>query len=177
VTERLYRASRLDRVLWSFQLVIGILFVGAVVFGFLTGFAGGLPGVAPDSQPSATSAGDLPIGVVVGALFWVALLACYVASARASVRVTAGGIELTPYLGRRRAFRWSEVSDVSAHPTSPYFGGLYGGGSWIEIVIALQAGRVARLQATRRPMSQRASVDGIRDELAADLARSRDGGA
>jgi hypothetical protein len=105
MTPRTYRPSRLDRVLWSFQMVIVV-----------------------------------------------------------------DGIDVVPYVGRARHLPWSEISRVAVDSTSPYAGGMYGAGSWVEVDISLKSGRGTGLQATRRPKSQRAAVEQVRSEIAAYLA-------
>jgi hypothetical protein len=159
---RTYRPSRLDRVLWSLQLVIVVIFVGAFAFAFVSGTAGG------SATPS--NAGDVPIGPIIGGLFWVALIAAYLVSARGAVNVTADGIDIVPYVGRVRHVPWSDIREISVSPTSPYAGGMYGVGSWVEVDIALKTGRGTGLQATRRPKSQAAAVEQVRNEIAAELA-------
>jgi hypothetical protein len=162
MTPRTYRPSRLDRVLWSLQLVIVVVFVGAFAFAFVSGMAGGS---ATPSNP-----GDVPIGPIIGVLFWVALIVAYVVSARGVVRTTADGIDVVPYIGRVRHVPWSHIPAISVGSTSPYAGGMFGAGSWVEVDIALRTGRGTGLQATRRPKSQAAAVEQVRNEIAAELA-------
>jgi|GEM_PF-5478922 hypothetical protein len=162
MTPRTYRPSRLDRALWSFQMVIVVVFVGAFAFAFVSGMAGGS---ATPSNP-----GDIPLGPVIGGLFWIALIAGYLVSGRAAVRVTAEGVDVVPYVGRSRHLPWTDITRVAVDATSPYAGGMYGAGSWIEVDVSLKIGRGLGLQATRRPKSQRAAVEQARSEIAADLA-------
>ncbi|HLX34121.1 MAG TPA: hypothetical protein VKR30_02645 [Candidatus Limnocylindrales bacterium] len=163
---KVYRPSRLDRVLASVYLFVGVILVFGIAVGILT--PSGTPGPTAGGAASGGSTG-VPVGAYIGVIVWIVLIALYLRSRRERLVASDSGLELVPFLTGGRRIAWSEMQAFELETIHPYWAGIYGAAPWQVVTALLGDGSAIRLTPTERPGRSSGEVGHARDELEAIL--------